>query len=215
MQGISYFENALPTNAFTLFQPRSLRWPTIVENSHQDAGTFSEISGAGDDDGGPDFRLYGALEDTNYVVARPQSTSSDSLSSSLRTEAARKSLKSSSDQESDQSTVHSGASAAKRSISRDNSPAASGGSLRNAVSSDTSCEFRRVSIILDLVYGAPNAIGNDRSRRLDASLVDEIPSVLVIFDAIYDDLAGQPPALLESESPSRNQPLLKIFEMSL
>ena len=142
------------------------------ENSHQDVGTFREINcagdNAGDNSGGSNFRLYGALEDAHYDVSGLQAASSDSLSSSRRTEAARNSLKSSSDQESDQSILRSDARSARRSINRDDSPAASGGSRRNAVSRDASCEFTRISMILDLVYGAPEAIRNDPWRSVES-----------------------------------------------
>ena len=57
--------------------------------------------------------------------------------------------------------LRSGAAAPRRSMSRDNSPAASGASLRNAVSRDASCEVTDISMILDSVYGPPIAIGND------------------------------------------------------
>ncbi len=97
--------------------------------------------------GWADLRFDSALEDTDNHVARLQSIPSDSFASSRRTEAARNSRRSSSDQESDQSILRSGASEARRSINRDNSMAASGGSLRNAPSRDASCEFRRISII--------------------------------------------------------------------
>ena len=139
---------------------RRRRRRTRCENPHQDVGAFTQISGACDNNGGANFGFDGALEDTDHDISRPQSTSSASPSSSRRTEAARNSLKSSSDQESDQSILRSGANAANRSINRDSSVAASGDSLRNAVSKDASCEFRETSMILAIVYGAPNAIGN-------------------------------------------------------
>ena len=140
---------------------RRRRRRTRCENPNQDVGAFTQISGACDNNGGANFGFDGALEDTGHDISRPQSTSSASPSSSRRTEAARNSLKSSSDQESDQSILRSGANAANRSINRDSSVAASGDSLRNAVSKDASCEFRETSMILAIVYGAPNAISND------------------------------------------------------
>lgn len=118
-------------------------WYSGRQNPHQDVGPFRQIRSAGDDNRMPDFRFYRAFENSNNNIP------SASLSSSRRSEAARKSLKSSSDQESDQSILRSGATAPSRSMSRDSSPAASGASLRNAVIKDASCEVTDISMIPD------------------------------------------------------------------
>ncbi len=148
--------------------------PSRCQDSDQGVWTLSEIGGACDDNGRTNLCCYCALKDANYDVSWLQSASSASLISSRRTEAARNSFKSSSDHESDQSILRSGASEASRSINRDSSPAASGGSLRNAVSKDASCELREASMILALVYGAPNPInsGNAGWQIMRASLQD-------------------------------------------
>ena len=120
---------------------------------------------AGNDNGAANFRSCGALKESNHDAARLQPASSDSFSSSLQTEAARNLHKSSPDQESVPSIWRSGASAARRSIHRDNSPVALGGSPRNAVSSDTSREISMISMILDRVCGRLEAICSDQPGR--------------------------------------------------
>jgi hypothetical protein len=74
----------------------------------------------------------------NHEIARLQSGSSDSPASSRLREAALKSRRSSSLQESDQSILECGESAANRSARADNSAAVSGGSRPNTSSSDAS-----------------------------------------------------------------------------
>ena len=151
------------------FRPKPSRLPVVKdaisgrsrlgrssrENPNQDVGAFDEVGCAGNDNGRADLRFDGTLEDADYHVAWLQSRPSDSLASRCRTEAARNSLRSSSDQESDQSILRSGARAARRSIKRDNSMAASGGSLRNALSNDASWEFRRTCMAWTPVYDLP------------------------------------------------------------
>lgn len=134
---------------------------TRGQKSHQGVGAFLQMGCAGDDNRRPYLRFHRAFEESNNNVPRLQSVSSASFSSSRRSEAARNSFKSSSDQESDPSILRSGAKAPSRSISQDNSPAASGASLRNAVSRDASCEVIEISMIPDSVYGHLVALGND------------------------------------------------------
>ncbi len=73
------------------------------ENAYHDIRSFGEIRGARDDHGRPDLGFLCTDQDTDHDVARPQSRSSDSSASRRRRDAALKSFRSSSDQESDQS----------------------------------------------------------------------------------------------------------------
>ena len=67
------------------------------------SGRWCEITCAGNHDWGADFRFDCSFKDANHHVTWFQSISSDSVASSRRREAARNSLRSLSDQESDQS----------------------------------------------------------------------------------------------------------------
>ena len=95
------------------------------ENSKKDICAFGEVGGARDHNRRADLRLLGADEAADHNVARLQSRSSDPWVSRRRRDAALKSFRSSSDQESDQSMIVSERSVANRSAGADNSIAVS------------------------------------------------------------------------------------------
>lgn len=108
------------------------------ENANENIGAFYEIGAAGDNHGRTDFGFQGVGEHSNHDIARLRWDSSDSSASSRLREAALKSCRSSSVQESDQSTLRCGESEAKRSARAESSAAVSGGSRRKTSSSDAS-----------------------------------------------------------------------------
>ena len=83
---------------------------------------------------------------TGHHIARLQSRSADTSASKRRRDAALKSCRSSSDQESDQSIGRFEASSASRSASADSSEAATGGRRRNAPTNDASRSLSCISI---------------------------------------------------------------------
>lgn len=123
------------------------------ENTDQDVWAFGEVRCARDNDGRPDFSLASTGQNANDHIPRPQPWPPDSSASSLRSEAALKSFRSSSDQESDQSIFRFGASSASRSVNADSSEAVSGGRRRNASTNNVSRSFSRMSMSLHSVYG--------------------------------------------------------------
>ena len=118
------------------------------ENSNEDIGAFDEVCAAGDHHRRADFSFLCASKHANHDIAWPQRDSSDSSTSSRLSEAALKSSRSSSDQESDQSILQFGVSVANRSASAESSAAASGGRRRKAFTSDASRGFNCISMAL-------------------------------------------------------------------
>ena len=116
------------------------------ENPDQYIWTLCEICGARDHYGRPDLCFLGADKHPDHHVAGLQSRPADSSASRRRSDAALNSLRSSSDQESDQSILRFGASSANRSASADNSVAVSGGRRRKASTNDASRSFSCISI---------------------------------------------------------------------
>ncbi len=125
------------------------------ENPHQRIRALGKISRARDDHGRPDLGFLCADKDAYHQIARFQSRSSESSASKRLKDAALKSFRSSSDQESDQSILWLGASSANRSASADSSVAASGGKRRKAPTNKASRSFSCNSISPTLGYGEP------------------------------------------------------------
>jgi len=116
------------------------------ENPYYGIRTLGEIRAARDHYGRTDLGFLGADQNADHHVAGRQSRSSDSSASRRRRDAALKSFRSSSDQESDQSIRWFGASSASRSASADSSEAVSGGRRRNASTNDASRSLSCISI---------------------------------------------------------------------
>ena len=118
------------------------------ENSDQHIGALHKVSAARNHYRRADFGFKGANQNPNYHVAWRQFGSSDSSASRRLREAALNSVRSSSDQESDQSIFRFGVSPANRWARADNSAAASGGRRRKASTSDASRALSCISITL-------------------------------------------------------------------
>jgi len=116
------------------------------ENPYHRIRTLSEIRRARDDHGRPDLGFLGTDQNADHHIASLQLRSSDSSTSKRRRDAALKSFRSLSDQESDQSIRWFGASSASRSTSADSSEAVSGGRRRNAPTNDASRSLSCISI---------------------------------------------------------------------
>ena len=116
------------------------------EDANENVGALYQVCAAGDHHRRADLGFQGASKHANHYVAGLQCDSSDSSASSRLREAALKSFRSSSVQESDQSIRWCGESAANRSARADNSAAVSGGSRRKTSTSDASRGFNCISI---------------------------------------------------------------------
>ena len=159
------------------------------ENSDQHIGVLLKISAARNHCGRADLGFKGAYQNPNHHVARRQFGSSDSSASRRLREAALNSVRSSSDQESDQSIFPFGVTPANRWARADNSAAVSGGRRRKASTSDASRALSCISITLQPVYGlspaAKSGLHNPcrhtcKNSRLRASFIEQTSATLPI-----------------------------------
>jgi len=138
------------------------------EDADEHIRSFFKIRAARDDHRRTDLCFYGSRQHPDNDVSCLQCSSSDSSASSRRMDAAVNSLRSSSDQESDQSTLAFGWREAKRSASAVNSAAASGGRRRNASTRDASRALNCNSIA-HLQYTAVSLESRTQSRPVSAT----------------------------------------------
>ena len=128
-----------PLIAFVVMRMKhSHLFAVFAQDAEQNIGSFNKVGAACDHHRRPNLCFQGARKRANDDITGLQRGSSGSSASSRRTEAAVNSFRSSSDQESDQSILVFGRSAANRSAKTAISDAASGGRRRNACNSEVS-----------------------------------------------------------------------------